>query len=178
MQGFGAVAALNLSCMSNNVAGRTKQVVASSMVFMYVEVSLTRLYYVLTGNSAWATGNAIGPQVFQAHDAPHYIKAFIAHLVVYCVQIVAIIVLRLRLMRLNQLKRRAQNQAKIADDGAVVEEHIEHKHAFDDLTDKENPDCKLIYLTACETHTDTYFHSPVYLLIARLAHYSLDLWIR
>ncbi|KZV63835.1 MFS general substrate transporter [Peniophora sp. CONT] len=129
MQGFGAVAALNLSCMSNNVAGRTKQVVASSMVFI-----------------AWATGNAIGPQVFQAHDAPHYIKAFVAHLTVYCVQIAAIVILRLRLMRLNQLKRRAQNQAKTADvDGTAVEEHIEHKHAFDDLTDKENPDFRYAY---------------------------------
>jgi hypothetical protein len=34
MQGFGAVASLNLAVMSNNIAGRTKQVVASSLVFM------------------------------------------------------------------------------------------------------------------------------------------------
>ncbi|KAJ3883149.1 major facilitator superfamily domain-containing protein [Lentinula edodes] len=44
-QVFGAVAVLNLSVMSGNVAGRTKQVVASSLVFI-----------------AWATGNAAGPQ--------------------------------------------------------------------------------------------------------------------
>lgn len=100
--------------------------------------------------SAWATGNAVGPQVFQSNDAPHYIKAFIAHLVVYCVQIVAIIVLRLRLMRLNQLKRRAQNQANTTQvDAAVVDEHIEHRHAFDDLTDKENPDCEFVY-SSCD----------------------------
>lgn len=36
MQGFGAVAVLNLALMSGNVAGRSKQVVASSLVFMYV----------------------------------------------------------------------------------------------------------------------------------------------
>ena len=87
---FSAVAVLNLAVMSNNVAGRTKQVVASSLVFV-----------------AWAVGNAIGPQVFRANDKPRYIKAFIAHMVVYGVQVVVLFLLRLYLMRLNALKRRA-----------------------------------------------------------------------
>ena len=86
---FGAVSVLNLAIMSNNVAGRTKQVIASSLVFV-----------------AWAVGNAVGPQVFRSNDAPRYIKAFIAHLVVYCVQLAALLFLRLHLMRLNALKRR------------------------------------------------------------------------
>ncbi|KNZ73848.1 hypothetical protein J132_09489 [Termitomyces sp. J132] len=108
-QGFGAVAVLNLAIMSNNVAGvriqifesntftygrrlqRTKQVIASSLVFI-----------------AWAVGNAIGPQVFRANDAPRYIKAFVAHIVVYGIQLAAIVFLRVRLMRLNALKCRAQ----------------------------------------------------------------------
>lgn len=34
-QGFGAVATLNLSVMSGNVGGRSKQVVASTLVFVY-----------------------------------------------------------------------------------------------------------------------------------------------
>lgn len=46
--------------------------------------------------------------VFRSNDAPRYIKAFIAHIVVYGVQLVAIVFLRLRLMRQNVLKRRAQ----------------------------------------------------------------------
>ena len=87
---FGAVSVLNLAVMSNNVAGRTKQMVASSLVFI-----------------AWAVGNAIGPQVFRADDKPRYIKAFIAHMVVYAVQIVVLFYLRVYLMRLNVLKRRA-----------------------------------------------------------------------
>ena len=53
--------------------------------------------------------------VFRANDAPRYIKAFIAHMVVYGVQLVVIVTLRLRLMRLNALKRRAQ---KDFDDAA------------------------------------------------------------
>lgn len=123
-QGFGAVAVLNLAVMSGNVAGRTKQVIASTLVFV-----------------AWAVGNAVGPQVFRANDAPRYIKAFIAHMVVYGVQLVVIVTLRLRLMRLNALKRRAQKDF----DDAANRERTEHKHAFDDLTDKENPDFRYVY---------------------------------
>ncbi|EIM88123.1 MFS general substrate transporter [Stereum hirsutum FP-91666 SS1] len=124
-QGFGAVAVLNLAVMSNNIGGRTKQVMVSSMVFI-----------------AWAVGNAVGPQVFQSNDAPRYVKAFIAHIVVYGVQLVTIVFLRLRLMRLNALKRRAQLAAESEDPAA---ERIEHRHAFDDLTDKENPDFRYTY---------------------------------
>ncbi|KAJ6629145.1 MFS general substrate transporter [Mycena sp. CBHHK59/15] len=125
MQGFGAVAVLNLAVMSNNVAGRTKQVIASSLVFI-----------------AWALGNAIGPQVFRADDAPRYIRAFIAHMVLYGIQLVAIVVLRLRLMRLNVLKRRAQALEPTKANGELEDEKLDHKQAFDDLTDFENKDCK------------------------------------
>ncbi|KAJ6539196.1 major facilitator superfamily domain-containing protein [Mycena capillaripes] len=128
MQGFGAVAVLNLAVMSNNVAGRTKQVIASTLVFI-----------------AWALGNAIGPQVFRANDSPRYIRAFIAHLVMYGVQMVAIIVLRLRLMRLNVLKRRAQALEPTKANGELEDEKIAHKQAFDDLTDHENKDFRYVY---------------------------------
>ncbi|KAJ7179842.1 major facilitator superfamily domain-containing protein [Mycena crocata] len=128
MQGFGAVAVLNLAVMSNNVGGRTKQVIASSLVFI-----------------AWALGNAIGPQVFRANDSPRYIRAFIAHLVMYGVQLVAIVVLRLRLMRLNVLKRRAQALEPTKANGELDDEKIAHKQAFDDLTDFENKDFRYVY---------------------------------
>ena len=148
---FGAVSVLNLAVMSNNVAGRTKQVVASSLVFI-----------------AWAVGNAVGPQVFRANDAPRYVKAFIAHMVVYAVQIATLFFLRLYLMRQNVLKRRAAalrettapGEANVSGpvscagvghlgeltvvDGAQ-DEHLAHNHAFDDLTDKENPDFRYTY---------------------------------
>jgi hypothetical protein len=45
--------------------------------------------------------------VFRDNDTPRYIKAFIAHIVVYGIQLAAIVFLRVRLMRLNVLKRRA-----------------------------------------------------------------------
>ena len=149
---FGAVSVLNLAVMSNNVAGRTKQVVASSCVFV-----------------AWAVGNAVGPQVFRANDAPRYIKAFIAHMIVYALQIAVLFFLRLYLMRQNVLKRRAAAAADAArasgeprvssagfyfcaEGGALTcsfdarqDENIAHSHAFDDLTDRENPDFRYTY---------------------------------
>ncbi|KAJ3890582.1 major facilitator superfamily domain-containing protein [Lentinula edodes] len=121
-QVFGAVAVLNLSVMSGNVAGRTKQVVASSLVFI-----------------AWATGNAAGPQVFRANDAPRYVKAFIVHIVIYGIQLVVISLLRLHLMRRNQSKRLAQSLQETSVSGEDSNEYLDHKRAFEDLTDIENP---------------------------------------
>ncbi|CAA7259541.1 unnamed protein product [Cyclocybe aegerita] len=130
-QGFGAVAVLNLAVMSGNVAGRTKQAVASTLVFV-----------------AWAVGNAVGPQVFRETEAPRYVKAFVAHIVMYGIQLATIFLLRLHLMRQNILKRRAQGIVvgeKASDEGIEADEHIEHRHAFDDLTDRENPDFRYVY---------------------------------
>ncbi|KAG7449332.1 MFS general substrate transporter [Guyanagaster necrorhizus] len=127
-QGFGAVAVLNLAVMSGNVAGRTKQVIASTLVFI-----------------AWAVGNSIGPQVFRSNDSPRYEKAWIAHMVMYGLQIAAIFFLRVRLMRLNVLKRRAQSLKESQVSGEDSDEHLAHLHAFDDLTDQENPDFRYVY---------------------------------
>ncbi|KAJ7575750.1 MFS general substrate transporter [Mycena floridula] len=118
-QGFGAVNVLNLAVMTGNIAGRTKQVIASTLVFI-----------------AWAIGNAIGPQVFQAKDKPRYVHAFIAHIILYGVQMLAIFLLRIRLMRLDFLKRRAQSSS---------DANLDHKLAFDDLTDWQNPDFRYVY---------------------------------
>ncbi|KAI5894026.1 MFS general substrate transporter [Schizophyllum commune H4-8] len=125
---FGAVSVLNLAVMSNNVAGRTKQVMASSLVFI-----------------AWAVGNAVGPQVFRDNDKPRYINAFIAHMVVYVLQIVVLVFLRAYLMRQNVLKRRAAALRESAANGEAPDEQLGHTHAFDDLTDKENPDFRYTY---------------------------------
>ncbi|KAF9498540.1 MFS general substrate transporter [Pleurotus eryngii] len=123
-QGFGAVAVLNLAVMSGNIAGRTKQVIASSLCFV-----------------AWAVGNAVGPQVFQDTDKPRYIRAFIVHLVVYGVQLATIVFLRLRLLRNNLLKTRGQASEANGD----LSDNSAHEHAFDDLTDQENPDFRYVY---------------------------------
>ncbi|KAL1738745.1 hypothetical protein HDZ31DRAFT_50515, partial [Schizophyllum fasciatum] len=114
---------------------------------------------------AWAVGNAVGPQVFRDDDKPRYIRAFIAHMVVYALQIVILVFLRMYLMRMNVLKRRAAALKETAANGETPvrsnsfvllrgrrwlmelwqEEQLGHSHAFDDLTDKENPDFRYTY---------------------------------
>ncbi|CCO29287.1 putative transporter C417,10 [Rhizoctonia solani AG-1 IB] len=124
-QGFGAVAVLNLALVTGNTGGRTKQVVTVTGTFI-----------------TWAVGNAIGPQVFRSDDAPRYPKGFAVHLVMYGIQLITIVVLRLYLLRQNVLKRRAQGVREEAISGQVEgeEKAVKHSHAFDDLTDRENPD--------------------------------------
>jgi hypothetical protein len=146
-QGFGAVAVLNLALVTGNTGGRTKQVVTVTGTFMYV-LSLIAFQNVLLKSrascSTWAVGNAIGPQVFRSDDAPRYPKGFAVHLVMYGIQLVTIVVLRLYLLRQNVLKRRAQNIRAEGTSGEIEGEDkaVKHSHAFDDLTDKENPDCE------------------------------------
>ena len=53
---------------------------------------------------AWATGNAIGPQVFLSWNAPRYFIAFATHLGCYVVLVFAIIFLRWWLVRANKKK--------------------------------------------------------------------------
>uniref|UniRef100_A0A0W0FCD6 Major facilitator superfamily (MFS) profile domain-containing protein n=1 Tax=Moniliophthora roreri TaxID=221103 RepID=A0A0W0FCD6_MONRR len=143
-QGFGAVATLNLATMSGNIAGRSKQVIASSMVFVYVK-ALRKVTLDNQIHSAWAVGNAVGPQVFRDNDGPRYIKAFVAHIVIYGIQLVTIALLRIHLMRLNVLKRRAQDVKETKASGENSGEQLEHNQAFDDLTDRENPDFRYVY---------------------------------
>ncbi|KAF8756394.1 MFS general substrate transporter [Rhizoctonia solani] len=132
-QGFGAVAVLNLALVTGNTGGRTKQVVTVTGTFI-----------------TWAVGNAIGPQVFRANDAPRYPKGFAVHLVMYGIQLITITVLRLYLLRQNVLKRRAQGVREEGTSGQVEgeEKAVKHSHAFDDLTDRENPDFAPRILTA------------------------------
>ncbi|CUA71692.1 putative transporter C1773,15 [Schizosaccharomyces pombe 972h-] [Rhizoctonia solani] len=129
-QGFGAVAVLNLALVTGNTGGRTKQLVTVTGTFI-----------------TWAVGNAIGPQVFRSNDAPRYPKGFAVHIVMYGIQLVTIVVLRLYLLRQNVLKRRAQGVREEGTSGQVEGEDkaVKHSHAFDDLTDMENPDFRYIY---------------------------------
>ncbi|KAJ3808779.1 major facilitator superfamily domain-containing protein [Lentinula aff. lateritia] len=126
-QVFGAVAVLNLSVMSGNVAGVCRFVIIAATL------------------CAWATGNAAGPQVFRANDAPRYVKAFIVHIVIYGIQLVVIGLLRLHLMRRNQSKRLAQSVQETSVSGEDSNEYLDHKRAFEDLTDTENPNFRYVY---------------------------------
>ncbi|KAI0850447.1 hypothetical protein F5Y00DRAFT_268556 [Daldinia vernicosa] len=113
------------SLISLNVAGQTKKSTTLATTFI-----------------GWAAGNMAAPQIFQETDAPRYQKGFTVHFCLYVLFNLFLILLRVLLVRRNIVKRR--------DDPTIVtgkhevsssnDEKIEHAHAFDDLTDKENPD--------------------------------------
>jgi hypothetical protein len=85
-----------------------------------------------------------GPQVFQNSDKPRYLHGFIAHFILYGVFNGLLVVTRLIIQRRNHVKRVAAAAAE-ALDVTVVDQKIDHAHAFDDLTDLENPDFRYVY---------------------------------
>ncbi|KAI9170604.1 transporter [Paramyrothecium foliicola] len=78
----------------------------------------------------WAVGNLIAPQIFQEKDAPRYLPGFVVHLVVYGVYIGLVILTRIVLM--------ARNRGKATQE-------VTHDLAFQDLTDRENPNFRYVY---------------------------------
>lgn len=60
---FWAAQTLSMTLITRNVAGQTKKTVVIAANFI-----------------AWAAGNAVGPQVFIATDAPRYFIAFSTHM--------------------------------------------------------------------------------------------------
>ena len=81
-------------------------------------------------------------QIFQETDAPRYRKGFTAHFCLYVLFNLFLILLRVLLVQRNAAKRRAASIVAAGEQEAnsYNDEKIEHAHAFDDLTDKENPD--------------------------------------
>ncbi|ORY55613.1 major facilitator superfamily transporter [Pseudomassariella vexata] len=119
---FWSAQTLGLSMMSRNVGGQTKKSVVVAINFIF-----------------WSTGNAIGPQVFLATDAPRYFIAFATHIGCYALLVIIILYFRWYLTRQN--KKRDQLAA-----AGVAEAHDENMvHAFEDLTDRENPNFRYVY---------------------------------
>ncbi|KAK8911205.1 hypothetical protein ACHAQE_000379 [Botrytis cinerea] len=119
---FWSTATLSMTLMSRNVAGQTKKTIVVAANFI-----------------SWAAGNAVGPQVFLKNDAPRYFIAFATHLGCYVLLLLVLVFLRWHLMSENK-KRDELAGAGIreADDRDMV-------HAFDDLTDRENPNFRYVY---------------------------------
>ncbi|OBT92427.2 hypothetical protein VE01_09290 [Pseudogymnoascus verrucosus] len=122
---------LIFSLISRNIAGQTKKSTALAMTFV-----------------AWAAGNMTAPQIFQKSDAPRYKNGFIAHFCLYVLFNIFLVVLRLLLTRRNKAKQITTATA-LALEGTTdlkqVDGKITHARAFDDLTDKENPDFRYVF---------------------------------
>lgn len=85
------------------------------------------------------TMNSAGPQVFLSWNAPRYFIAFATHMGCYVLLVIVIVFLRWHLKRQNRKKDElAAAGIREADDRQFV-------HAFEDLTDRENPNFRYIY---------------------------------
>ncbi len=103
-----------LSLISTNVAGWTKKTTVAAMYLI-----------------GYCVGNIIGPQVFQAKDAPQYRPAEITIIVCWCVCLVDIAFIYFWYRRQNQKKAEARSQPGY--------QKLEGQE-FYDLTDRENPE--------------------------------------
>ena len=118
---FWAAQTLAMSMLSRNIAGQTKKSACVAMNFI-----------------AWSAGNAAGPQVFLTRDSPRYFIAFATHMGCYVVLVIVIAFLRWNLISRNNAKDRLASEVREVNDENLV-------HAFDDLTDRENPNFRYMY---------------------------------
>ncbi|TRX88961.1 hypothetical protein FHL15_010189 [Xylaria flabelliformis] len=119
---FWAAQTLGLSLLSRNVGGQTKKSVVLAINFIF-----------------WATGNAIGPQVFLARDAPKYHIAFFTHIGCYAALVLVLLFFRW------YLKQQNAKRDKLAAEGVREAKDTNLTHAFEDLTDRENPNFRYMY---------------------------------
>jgi hypothetical protein len=104
-----------ISMITRNVAGQTKKSTTMTMLFV-----------------GWAVGNLIAPQIFQEKDAPRYLSGFIVHIGVYGAYTILVLGTRFLIIRRNKQKDASSQE-------------ITHDLAFQDLTDKENPNFRYVY---------------------------------
>ncbi|KAM5344249.1 hypothetical protein ACJ41O_012786 [Fusarium nematophilum] len=118
---FWSAQTLGLSMMSRNVAGQTKKTFVIANNFIW-----------------WSAGNAAGSQVFLAKEAPKYHTAFASHLGCYGALVLILLYFRWHLTRENNRRdaMAAAGNREAADERMV--------HAFEDLTDRENPNFRYV----------------------------------
>jgi hypothetical protein len=112
MISFWACSGLALSLVTRNVGGQTKKTVVIAVNFVF-----------------WATGNSIGPQVFQSKDAPRYFLALA--IILGCFVLLLITLGALRTYYIWQNKKR---DGKIERGEALAD--VLYTHALEDITDR------------------------------------------
>ncbi|PMD54472.1 major facilitator superfamily transporter [Hyaloscypha bicolor E] len=121
MISFWACSGLALSLVTRNVGGQTKKTVVIAVNFVF-----------------WATGNSIGPQVFQTKDAPRYFLALA--IILGCFVLLLITLGALRTYYVWQNKKR---DGKIERGEALAD--ALYTHALEDITDRKNVNFRYIY---------------------------------
>ncbi len=108
---------------ASNLAGQTKRVVGVALI-----------------SGSFSVGNIIGPQTFQAKDAPKFIPAKITVLTTQSAGAVMAVVLFLYYVWANKRKNAANRLTE-----ASSLEHQNEQHMWEDQTDKENPTFRYVY---------------------------------
>ncbi|KAK8194304.1 hypothetical protein M8818_007493 [Zalaria obscura] len=114
---FGAAFMLLLAWNASNMGGHTKKVTCNAMTLV-----------------AFAVGNILGTQTFQATQAPGYIGGKISIVVTLGLLCFVVLILRWMNDRLNK-----RNEAKLAEMGDAEREILREKMAFADRSDLDNP---------------------------------------
>ncbi|KAF9448174.1 MFS general substrate transporter [Macrolepiota fuliginosa MF-IS2] len=120
---FGSALSSVYAYNASNTSGHTKKSTINAMTLV-----------------AFSIGNIVGSEIFQPKDAPDYIPGKIAIMVLLSVQLAISVLLRWVNLRLNKKKLVVIEEIKRKHgwtDEDVQRER--NKHAFADLTDKENP---------------------------------------
>lgn len=114
---FGAAFMLLLAWNTSNLGGHSKKVTANALTLV-----------------AFAVGNILGTQTFQATQAPGYIGGKIA--IVVTLGLLCGVVLGLRVLN-GRLNRR--NEETLAGMGEEEKDELREKMAFGDCSDLDNP---------------------------------------
>jgi ACS family allantoate permease-like MFS transporter len=119
---FGSALSTVYAYNASNTSGHTKKSTINAMTLV-----------------SFSIGNIIGTEIFQPKDAPDYIPGKIAIMVLLTVQLFVSYLLRVINIRLNVKKQAqiAEEKAKRGWTDADVQRERD-RHAFADLTDKEN----------------------------------------
>ncbi|KAF5322435.1 hypothetical protein D9619_000429 [Psilocybe cf. subviscida] len=119
---FGSALASVYAYNASNTSGHTKKSTINAMTLV-----------------SFGVGNIIGTEIFQPKDAPDYLPGKISIMVLLTVQLFISFLLRWINIRLNKKKVKAIEELKASrgwSDADVQRER--ERHAFADLTDKEN----------------------------------------
>ncbi|RDB22485.1 hypothetical protein Hypma_010282 [Hypsizygus marmoreus] len=119
---FGSALSTVYAYNASNTAGHTKKSTVNAMTLV-----------------SFSAGNIIGTEIFQPKDAPDYIPGKIAIMVLLTVQLGVCFLLRWINLRLNvrKLAQIAEEKARRGWSDEDIQRERE-RHAFADLTDKEN----------------------------------------
>ncbi|KAJ4187882.1 hypothetical protein NW767_012156 [Fusarium falciforme] len=114
-----------LSLITSNTGGQSKKMIVSGMIWFGACI-----------------GNIVSPFFYRSEQAPSYHLGIGSLLVSNCIELALFFVFRYSFMWENKRKERQREALRVAGDGATDELNAT---AFNDLTDKENPNFVYVY---------------------------------